>query len=298
MDQEVELRHLRYFVAVAEELHFGRAAKRLHLSQPPLSQQIRRLEEVLGHALLTRTSRSVRLTVAGEVFLARARRTLRNVQRDIEETRSIGRGEAGSLHVGFVSSAVFTTLPSILRNYRQAHPRVQLHLHECFTAQVAEGLENGTLDIGILRDGDETKALDVTPLASEPYVAVLPTTHPRAKQRSIAPHTLGDEPFIFYPRSAGAHAYEKPLALLEAHGFRPRIVQEAPHWLTILRLVGSGLGVSVAPACVQQVAPSEVVCLPLRGVQAVSHIELARVAGDVRPNVIGFVRIATAVPSC
>ena len=138
MDQDVELRHLRYFVAVAEELHFGRAAKRLHLSQPPLSQQIRRLEDILGYTLLTRTSRSVRLTEAGEVFLDRARRTLRNVGRDLEEARSVGLGEAGSLHIGFVSSAMFMTLPAILRSYRQAYPEVRLHLHECFTAQVAQ----------------------------------------------------------------------------------------------------------------------------------------------------------------
>src|SRR6201993_5439024 len=115
MDQDIELRHLRYFVAVAEELHFGRAALRLHLAQPPLSQQIRKLEEILGYALFTRTSRSVALTNAGAAFLERARRTLRNVQRDIDETRSIGRGEVGSLHIGFIGSAMLKTLPGFFR---------------------------------------------------------------------------------------------------------------------------------------------------------------------------------------
>lgn len=124
MDRDLEIRHLRYFVAVAEELHFGRAAKRLHVSQPPLSQQIRRLEEILGYALFVRTSRSVALTAAGEALLERARRTLRNVQRDIDETRSIGQGEVGSLNIGFVGSAVLAGLPRILRNYREAFPRV------------------------------------------------------------------------------------------------------------------------------------------------------------------------------
>src|SRR5271170_6933950 len=190
MDTEIELRHLRYFVAVAEELHFSRAARRLHLAQPPLSQQIRKLEELLGYPLFDRTSRSVSLTAAGQIFLERAQRTLRNVQRDIDETRSIGRGEVGSLHVGFVGSAMLTALPAVFRQYRAAYPGVQFHLHESFTAKVIEGLQNGTLDAGLLRDGDPsdlTGGLISTPIYSEPFVAVLPVRHPRAKQKSISP---------------------------------------------------------------------------------------------------------------
>ncbi|HZW80540.1 MAG TPA: LysR substrate-binding domain-containing protein [Candidatus Deferrimicrobiaceae bacterium] len=294
MDRDLELRHLRYFVAVAEELHFGRAAERLHLSQPPLSQQIRKLEDILGYELFLRTSRSVKLTNAGEVFLERARRTLRDVQRDIDETRSIGHGEVGSLHIGFVGSAMLTTLPGIFRTYRKAYPRVHLHLHESFTSRVAEGLENGTLDVGILRDGDAVEVLDVTTLFSEPYVAVLPVMHACAGQKSISPSILRDEPFVYYPRSAGGRAFEKPLTLFEEYGFRPQIVQEASHWLTILLLIGAGLGVSVAPACVRRIASPEVVCIPLRGSKVVSNVELARVVGDSRPIVEHFAQIAGA----
>jgi DNA-binding transcriptional LysR family regulator len=267
MDLDLELRHLRYFVAVAEELHFGRAAERLHLSQPPLSQQIRRLEEILGYALFVRTSRSVSLTSAGEAFLERARRTLRKVQRDIDETRSVGQGEVGSLHIGLVGSAMLTALPEALRAYREANPRVQLHLYESFTARVAEGLENGTLDAGILRDGDPAEALTVTTLFSEPYVAVLPATHRCAGQKSISPAVLRDEPFVYYPRTAGARAFEKPLTLFEEHGFRPQIVQEASHWLTILRLIEAGFGVSVAPQCVRRIGA------PRRGVHSAAGRE-------------------------
>ena len=183
MYSDVELRHLRYFVAVAEELHFGRAAERLHLAQPPLSQQIRKLEGILGYPLFDRTSRSVSLTAAGQVFLERAQRTLRNVQRDIEETQSIGRGEVGSLHIGFVGSAMLTVLPAIFRQYREAYPSVRLHLHESFTAKVIEGLQNGTLDAGLLRDGDPVEGLVATTLYSEPFVAVLPARHPGAAYR-------------------------------------------------------------------------------------------------------------------
>ena len=292
MDQDLELRHLRYFVAVAEELHFGRAAERLHLSQPPLSQQIRRLEEILGYPLFARTSRSVELTSAGEILFERARRTLRNVQRDVSEIRSVGEGEVGSLNVGFVGSAMLTTLPEIFRKHREAYPRVHLRLYESFTSEVVKGLENGTLDAGILRDSDALEMLNVTPLFSEPYVAVLPASHACAKQKSISPGMLRDEPFVYYPRSAGARAFEKPLTLFEEHGFRPHIVQEASHWLSILRLVGAGLGVSVAPACVRRISSPEVVCLPLRGAKVSSNIELGRVRGDSRPIVEHFVRIA------
>ena len=291
MDQDIELRHLRYFAAVAEELHFGRAAQRLHIAQPPLSQQIRKLEEMLGYPLFTRTSRSVRLTAAGTVFLESTRRTLRNVQRDIDEARSIGRGEVGSLHVGFVGSAMLTALPGVFRTYREAYPRVRLHLHESFTSRVIEGLENGTLDTGILRDGDQVEGLQVTTILSERFVAVLPANHARAKQKSISPAALRDEPFVYYPRSAGARAFEKPLTIFEAYGFRPQIVQEASHWLTLLRLVGAGLGVAVAPECVRRIASPEVVCLTLRDTKVVSNLELARLAGESRTIVQGFAKI-------
>lgn len=296
---EIELRHLRYFVAVAEELHFGRAAQRLHLAQPPLSQQIRKLEQILGCSLFDRTSRSVRLTVAGEAFLERARRTLLNVSRDMEETRSIGRGEVGSLHIGFVGSAMLTILPAIFREYRAAYPGVQLHLHESFTAKVIEGMQSGTLDAGLLRDSDPTEGLEAATIYLEPFVIVLPSRHPRAGQKSISPTHLRDEPFIYYPRSAGSRAFEKPLSLCEEHGFRPHIVQEAQNWLTILRLIGAGLGVSIAPACVRRIAAPDVVCLPVRsnsGATGItSSIEIATFTDESRPIVRGFAQIVSAI---
>ena len=291
MNENVELRHLRYFVAVAEELHFGRAAQRLHLSQPPLSQQIRMLEQMLGHPLLTRTSRSVSLTAAGEAFLQCARRTLRNVQRDIDETQRIARGEVGSLHIGFVGSGMLTGLPAIFRAYHQAYPRVHLHLHESFTSRVMEGLGDGSLDAGILRDGDPADGLNVTPIFSEPFVAVLPANHPRAKQKSISPAALRDEPFVYFPRAAGARAFEKPLTIFEQFGFRPNIVQEGSHWLSILRLVGAGLGVSIAPECVRTIASPDVVCLTLRDTNVLSSLELASHVGESRTIVERFAQI-------
>ena len=292
MDDEVELRHLRYFVAVAEELHFGRAARRLHLSQPPLSQQIRRLEILLGYPLFVRTSRSVSLTVAGEALLERARRTLQTMQSDIEETRSVGRGELGSLHIGFVGSGMLATLPAIFREFREAYPGIRLHLHESFTARVAEGLESGRLDVGVLRDADSMKGMEVRTIYREPFVAVLPATHPYAGHGSVSPAVLRDEPFVYYPRSAGRRAFEKPISICEEFGFQPHIVQEASHWMTILRLIGAGLGVSIAPECVRRIASEEVVCLPITGSLVTSEIELAYRKGEARPIVERFVRMA------
>jgi len=292
MDSEIELRHLRYFVAVAEELHFGRAAQRLHLAQPPLSQQIRRLEELLGHQLFFRTSRSVALTAAGEAFLQSARRTLRNVQRDLDEARSVGRGEVGSLHIGFVGSAILATLPAMLRAYGQAYPRVRLHLHESFTSSVLAGLENGSLDAGILRDGDPVPGLEIHTIFSEPYVAVLPMSHPLARQKSISAASLRNDPLVFHPRTAGVKAFEKPLSLFDQTGPRPQIVQEASHWVTILELVGAGLGITIAPACVRRIASPDIVCLPIRNAKITSNIELALHETDNRPIVRQFAQIA------
>ena len=295
MNGDIELRHLRYFAAVADELHFGRAAERLHLAQPPLSQQIRKLEEIVGYPLFTRTSRSVKLTGAGEVFLERARRTLRNVHEDIEEARSLGRGEAGFLRVGFIGSSMLTSLPEMLGQYRRAYPAVQLQLHEGHTSDVMGAVASGQWDVGILRDGGPHECLHVTTLFSEPFLAVVPATHPLAGRRNISAASLRHEPFVFFPAAAGTRAYEKPVSLCEKYGFRPRVVQEAPQWLTLLRLVGAGLGVTIAPACVRQVATPGVVFLRLRGADVSSDIELAYRAGDERPIVRAFTSIATAV---
>lgn len=292
MDRDIELRHLRYFVAVAEELHFGRAALRLHLAQPPLSQQIRKLEEILGHALFTRTSRAVQLTSAGEVFLDRARRTLRSVQEDMEEARSVGRGEVGFLKVGFIGSSMLTSVPTMLGRYRRTFPKVNLQLHESYTSMLVQGLEKGTLDIGILRDGGPAEGLRVEVLFSEPFVAVLPRRHPLAARKTISAAALRDEPFVFFSPLAGGLAYRKPISLCEEHGFRPHVVQEAPQWLTILRLVGAGLGVSIGPACVHRIAAPDVVCCALRGAGVSSDIELACRDEDERPIVNAFAAIA------
>ena len=282
-------------MAVAEELHFGRAALRLHLAQPPLSQQIRRLEEIVGHALFVRTSRAVRLTAAGEVYLDRARRTLRRVGEDLAEVRSVGRGEVGSLRVGFIGSGMLTPLPAMLGRYRRKHPKVDLQLREAMSSQIMQWLLEGAADVAFLRDGGPLAGLEVEPLFSEPFVAVVPSSHPLAQRKTLTADALRGQPFVFFPRIAGRVAYDKTLSICEAHGFRPRIVQEAPQWLTVLRLVGAGLGVSIAPACVERIAAADVVCVRLSRTGVRSDIELAWRAGEDRAIVTAFCQLAREI---
>jgi DNA-binding transcriptional LysR family regulator len=194
--------------------------------------------------------------------------------------------------VGFIGSGMLTPLPAMLGRYRRLFPRVQLQLSESYTSGVAQALNRGVLDAGFLRDGGGIDGLHVETLFSEPFVAVLPDTHRLAGHRVISPGDLRDEPFVFFAARAGALAYQKPISLCEEYGFRPRVVQEAPQWLTILRLVGAGLGVTIAPECVRQIAGAHVVCPGLRGARAMSDIELAYRSSEDRAVVRAFAAVA------
>jgi DNA-binding transcriptional LysR family regulator len=285
MNQNVDLRHLRYFLAVSEELHFGRAAQKLHMAQPPLSQQIRRLEEEIGHTLLLRTSRSVKLTPAGRALMERARRTLHKVEEDLEAVRSVARGEVGVLKVGFVGSAMLTRLPGILDRYRRLYSRVQLHLNEFHTSQLIDALREGSADVALARDAGAEEDLHVEPAFVETFIAVVPKRHPLAKLRSIPVSRLKEEPFVFFPRSAGNYAWENSIRHL---GFHPNIVQEAPQWLTVVRLVGAGLGVTIAPASVGAIAGPDVVCRKLSPAGGSTSIDLVYRLTENNPLVTAF----------
>ena len=291
MNPNIDLRHLRYFLAVAEELHFGRAAARLHMAQPPLSQQIRRLEQEIGYPLFLRSSRSVKLTPAGKALVDRARRTLHKVDEDLEAVRSIARGEVGVLKVGFVGSAMLTRLPRILDRYRRLYSRVQLHLNEFHTSQLIEALREGSADVALARDAGTAEDLHVEPAFVEPFVAVLPRRHPLAARRSIPIARLRDQPFVFFPRSAGSYAWENAIRICEQHGFRPNVVQEAPQWLTVVRLVGAGLGVTIAPASVEQLMSPDVVCRKLSPSGGSTSIDLVYRVNETNPLVNAFCQV-------
>ena len=294
MTAQLELRHLRYFVVVAEELHFGRAAERLHMAQPPLSQQIRRLEELIGTALFDRTSRRVALTAAGSAFLERSRRLLDQAASDIDEAGRIGRGEQGRLDIGFISSAIPLGITERVHAFRSHYPAVHVQLHEGFTALILGRLLAGEIDMGVVRDSEPHPALSTSLLATEPFVAVVPVDHPAARQGTLDAAVLRDDPFVFYPRAAGERAYLLNLEPCRDAGYDPRVVQEASSWVTILHLVGAGLGVSIAPASATLNAPASVRSIPLAGVHAESEVQLVQRAADTRAILTNFLQVPVA----
>ena len=291
MNQDVELRHLRYFLSVAETLHFTRAAARLGIAQPPLSQQIRTLEQIIGHRLFDRTTRGVKLTLAGQLLAERARTTLEKVQDDVEQVRRLGRGEEGTLTVGFSGSVMFTELPKILQRFGRAYPKVELRLRELSTAAQLSALLDGTLDLAFLRDGDATTGIEISPLCEEPYVVVLPSKHRLVGKTRLRVADLAAEPFILFARRHGALAFDRTLDCCQASGFRPRIVQEGTQWPTILRLVAAGMGVSLAPACVANIAIPGLQCRKPAGA-TVTTIDLAVRTGALSPLVRNFVDVS------
>jgi DNA-binding transcriptional LysR family regulator len=187
MKDAVELRHLRYFLAVAETLHFGRAAQKLGMAQPPLSQQIKRLEEMIGAPLFARTTRGVTLTPAGAMLRERATATMARLADDLEQTRRVGRGEEGRLRVGFSGSVMFTELPAAIQRYRRAYPRVEVQLREMWTSEQLPALADGSIDVGFLRDGERRPELAITPLLREPFHVTLPADHTLRRQRTVDP---------------------------------------------------------------------------------------------------------------
>jgi DNA-binding transcriptional LysR family regulator len=290
MKGELELRHLRYFVAVAEELHFGRAAARLHMAQPPLSQQIRKLEEVVGCPLLTRTSRRVTLTAAGATFLDRSRRLLQQSRADIDEAGRIGRGEEGRLDVDFISSAIPLGITERVRTFRLRYPAVHVQLREGYTSQILARVLSHEIDMGIVRDIEDDPALEVATLSTERFVAVLPVGHPQAGGAEIDAAVLRDDPFVFYPRTAGARAFARNLEPCRNAGYEPHVVQEASNWVTLLHLVGAGLGVTIAPQSATIGAPASVRVLELVDAPARSDVQLIRRSGDARAVLDNFLR--------
>jgi len=260
----MELRHLRYFVAVAEELHFTRAAKRLHIEQPPLSQQIQALEAELGAALFQRSKRRVALTEAGQRFLVRARDILAETAQAADEARRVARGELGELRIGFSSSLPFTSLlPRVLHDYRQACPHVTLTLREMFTVDQLEALRTGALDIGLVRfrGTEPTADLILREIRQDPLLLVVNATDPLASRRDVALAELKERGFIVYPRGTGTSLTQLVRQLCLAAGFEPLVAQEAREVMAQIGFVAAGLGVAILPA------PFE--CVRLEGVRYV-----------------------------
>ena len=261
----MELRHLRYFVAVAEEGHVTRAAERLGIQQPPLSQQIRALETELDVQLFRRKPRGVELTQAGEALLAEARGILDRVEHATAAARRTARGEAGRIGLGFSSSASFHPLvPRVIRAFREAHPLVALSLEEGGTAELVEGLRAERIDAAFVRSPIGPAAeLTVHSVLEEEMVAALPAGHRLAGNAAASRMPLADlaaETFILYRRPLGPGLYDAIIAACQRAGYSPQIGQEAPRMLSTLSLVAAGLGVTLIPASMQRLRVNGVAC--------------------------------------
>ncbi|SDI39853.1 LysR family transcriptional regulator [Pseudomonas panipatensis] len=292
----MELRHLRYFIAVAEELHFGRAAQLLGISQPPLSQQIQALEEEVGALLLERTNRRVALTEAGRLFLDESRQVLAQVDRAVLLARRAHQGELGELRIGFTASAPFTsTIPRSIHAFRQAYPEVHLDLQEMSSRQVVEALQEERLQVGVIRSFALPESLVAVELFSEPLVAVLRDDHPLARDSidGLEIAALAGEPFVFFPRSYGTGLYDQLLALARQAGFSPRIAQEAGEAMTIIGLVAAGLGVSMLPASFRRTRVDGVVYRTLLDPGASSSVWLVRRRSERSPAALAFIDLVT-----
>ena len=295
----IELRHLRYFIAVADELHFSRAAERLGMSQPPLSQQIRQLEEAVGARLLVRTNRRVALSEAGRLFLAEARDILARVDNAIDLARRAQRGETGELRIGITQSTPLSEhIPRTIFAFRQQWPFVQLQLEEMNSLLQLDALLERRLQVGIVRGTVLPDALESKRLFRDPLVAVLRSDHPllagRNAQRKLKTAALAHEPFVLFARSAGAGIHDHVLTLCRNAGFTPRVAQEAREVSTIVGLVAAGLGVSILPASCERIRVGHISYVPLADPAAMSEVHVVRRRDDRSPLVAQFTRLLLA----
>lgn len=248
----MELRHLRYFNAVATELHFGRAAEKLHIAQPPLSKQIQDLETELGFELFIRTKRSVALTPAGQVFLIEVDQIFQKLDRAIDIGRKTSRGELGQISIGFVGSATYNILPVMLRQFRDRYPDVQIELHELTTDRQLVWLREGKIDIGLIRPQNISLDFGSQIIFRESLVVALPSNHHLANLATIELSLLATEPFILFARQLAPGLYDPIITICQAAGFSPQVVQECTQMQTIVSLVSANMGISILPASIQE----------------------------------------------
>jgi DNA-binding transcriptional LysR family regulator len=293
----MELRHLRYFVAVAEELHFTRAAERLHIAQPPLSQQIRALETELGVQLFERTRRSVALTDAGHALLIRARAMLSVAQALPEELQRVARGEVGQLRIGFSSTLPLTKLlRDVVADHRRSLPGVALNLREMHSQLQFDSLRRGELDVGLVRYNERApEGIRLEVLRRDPLRLVVPSSHRFARRKSVAIAECRDEAFIGFPGDAGTGTAPLLKRLCAEAGFEPNIAQEAREATTQIGLVAAGLGIAVLPAPLEAVRIKGVHYVALEGEGALLVMSAATRVGETSERVLGFVRRVSAL---
>lgn len=267
----MELRHLRYFAVLADELHFGRAAQRLAISQPPLSVAIRQLEDMVGTRLLERTSKAVRLTPAGQALKASARRLLRQAEEAAMEARDVAAGSAGRLRIGFVGSMLYRGLPQALQTFQARHPGVRIVLSELNSAEQVSELLFDRLDLGFMHTARIPADLRQRLLLAEPFVACVPDAHPLARRSRIDAAMLREQPFVLFARAVSPDYHERILAICAQAGFLPEVRHEVRHWLAVVSMVAQGLGVALVPQAMQRCALPGAAFRPLKGAAAQSE---------------------------
>jgi len=289
----IDARRLRYFVVVAETLHFGRAALQLRISQPPLSRQIQQLEREIGASLFRRTKRRVELTDAGAYLLTEARRMLADAALVAERTRRTATGAVGHLALGFISAVDYSILPGLLSAYREAYPGVTLDLRE-LTSDVQQGeLRDLRIDAGMLLAPADDATLATLPLLREPLVAVVPSTDPLARRGgAISLRALAARPFIMFPRHNATGLHDMIFDFCRSAGFTPRVAQEAVQLQTIVSLVSAGLGVALVPASLTDMRRAGVVYRRLREASPLLTVLLAWRRDNRSACLANFVAVA------
>ncbi|MBB3459405.1 DNA-binding transcriptional LysR family regulator [Rhizobium sp. BK313] len=260
--QRLNLTRLRYFVAVAEDLHFGRAAQRLGISQPPLSLHIKALEEEIGVDLFTRVNRKVFLTASGRILHQQAARLLDHVQRVDHIMQGVGAGEYGELFVGCVPSAMYDILPKIMRHFRGLHPKVHLVLKEGHTMDITDEVVEGRLDIGLVWRNVSDPSLGIQPILREQFSAIVPADHRLAKKKTLSLRDLASESLILPPRKVSPYHYDHIIAAFAKQGLNPRIEYEVPTILSQIGFVASGFGVAISPSVARRFATDGVAVIP------------------------------------
>jgi DNA-binding transcriptional LysR family regulator len=288
-----EFRHLRYFAAVAEELHFGHAAKRLGIAQPPLSRQIQALEDELGISLFDRTQRRVELTPAGRVLLEHTHRVFGAVELAVHEAKRASVGESGRIAIGYLSSLAYSGLIDLLREFRERFAGVEVTLREMPPSAQIDALKSSDIDVGFVRAPLDDPSLVAERVRREPLVIALPTDHALSARERIPLSALAKEPFVIFPRSRGPGFFDEIMALCRNAGFVPRIVQEAPQ-LDLVSLVAAGFGVSILPGSMRTVKRPGVVFRAIVG-SPKTDVLVAWRAGNVSPTLHKFLELVRIV---
>jgi DNA-binding transcriptional LysR family regulator len=286
----MELRHVNYFLALAEEKHFTRAAERSGIQQPPFSRQIRDLEEMVGARLFTRAPNGTFLTEAGRAFQSAVQNIPNQIERATRDAQRAARGEVGSLRVGYTGSAGFhPVVSSAIRSFRRNYPEVDLSLEEANTPRLVEGIKDGSYDVGFLRPGASGSAeLQERLLVEEAMVAVLPADHPLSAAEKVKLARLKDEPFILLPPSSGPILHDEIYAACRSAGFEPTLGQMAPQIGSVINLVATGLGVSLVPECMRCLQVPGVVFRSLAGKGPIARLAVSLRRGESAVTVRNF----------